>query len=81
MLLLLVLLFVLCCRFDAQTAAAVPFHPRFVKYVQNFGVLRFMGWMEANTNQVGEIFVQSRSTLQALCQICSSASRTAVKPV
>jgi hypothetical protein len=43
----------LLLRVDAQTAAAVPFHPRFVKYVQSFGVLRFMGWMEANTNQVG----------------------------
>jgi hypothetical protein len=42
----------LACRFDAATAAAVPFHPRFVKYVANFGVLRFMAWMEANSNQV-----------------------------
>lgn len=38
--------------FDAKRAAANPFHPRFVKLLEGFGVLRFMGWMEANTDAV-----------------------------
>uniref|UniRef100_A0A383V938 EGF-like domain-containing protein n=1 Tax=Tetradesmus obliquus TaxID=3088 RepID=A0A383V938_TETOB len=49
---------VLMPGFDAATAAALPFHPRFVKYLQNYGVLRFMGWMEANTNQVPKTWEQ-----------------------
>lgn len=43
---------VLMPGFDAKRAAANPFHPRFVKLLEGFGVLRFMGWMEANTDAV-----------------------------
>ena len=39
---------VLMPGFDAATAEALPFHPRFLASLKQYGVLRFMEWMRAN---------------------------------
>lgn len=39
---------VLMPGFEAATAEALPFHPRFVSSLKKYGVLRFMNWMKSN---------------------------------
>jgi hypothetical protein len=39
---------VLMPGFDELTEAAMPFHPRFLTWLKDFGVLRFMEWMATN---------------------------------
>lgn len=48
--------------FDAKRAAANPFHPRFVRTLLDFGVLRFMAWQEANTDQLPRNWAERAKT-------------------